>query len=64
MAVSITFDVVWDMAWSCLVAKYCHKHGSRAFMGNSVGSRGGHISEVCILIATLELKLNAPFACT
>ena len=67
MAVSITFVIVWDMAWSCLVAKYCHKHGSRAFMGNAVGNEGEggeHISEICILISTRELKLTASFACT
>ena len=27
-------------------------------------AEGGHISEGCILIATFDLKLNAPFACT
>jgi hypothetical protein len=46
-------------------ARCDHKsNGSKAFMGNVVRSRGGRISEGCILIATLDLMLNAPFACT
>ena len=57
--------LVYNKQFIIQYEQFEHKNnGSKAFMGNAVRSRGGHTSEGCILIATLDLQLNAPFACT
>ena len=59
MAVSITFVIIWDMKWSCLIVNTAINMKAEHLWEMLYVVEGGHISEGSIWIATRELKLNA-----